>query len=109
MLSWPIISHFLKRKLLALFFRWEPQKALGLDGFNALIFQKHWDIVGDFVSIACLNILNGKNSIKSLNHTHIVLILKIKNPKEVSDYRPISLCNVIYKIITKTIANRMKM
>lgn len=74
----------------------------------ASFFQKNWGIVGRDVVGACLSILNGGNSIASWNTTNVCLIPKVKNPKRVSNLRPISLCNVIYKIVTKSLANRLK-
>ena len=55
-----------------------------------------------------LNVLNGNMSMASLNKTNIALIPKTNNPKKMADFRPISLCNIVYKIISKTIANRFK-
>lgn len=52
--------------------------------------------------------LNGKGTHAPLNHTYIALVPKIEKPKKVLDFRPISLCNVIYRIMTKIITNRLK-
>lgn len=83
-------------------------KALGPDGFRALFYHQYWNIVGPKTVETCLHILNQGGSIANWNNTHIVLIPKVMMPRSVSEFRPISLCNVSYKIITKVIANRLK-
>ena len=55
-----------------------------------------------------LDFLNYEIFDSSLNDTHIFLIPKIKSPISVTDFWPISLCNVLYKIVAKVLANRMK-
>ena len=86
-----------------------PTKAPGPDGLPTAFFQKHWASVSEGVIATCLHILNEGGNIAPLNHTFICLILKIAKPRTVMEYRPISLCNVIYRIIAKTIANRLKL
>jgi hypothetical protein len=85
-----------------------PLKASGPDGLPADFFQKHWDLMGDEVCLAVLNTLNSGILPHYLNMTHIALIPKVKNPSNVTEFRPISLCNVLYKLISKVLANRLK-
>ena len=55
-----------------------------------------------------LNFLNGGNLPKDINHTNVVLIPMVPNRCDMKDLRPISLCNVSYKLISKVLANRLK-
>ena len=89
-------------------FQMGPMKSLGPDGMNALFYQKFWHIVGDDVTNVVLHFLNYGIMDPEINYTYIVLIPKIKSLKKVSDYRPISLGNVMYKIISKVLANKLK-
>lgn len=57
---------------------------------------------------AVLEYLNGNSSFHLVNSTYIALIPKKKQPKIVTEYRPISLYNVFYKIVSKVIVNRFK-
>ena len=56
-----------------------------------------------------MNFLNHGAAPPKFHETHIVLIHKTKNPERVTDYRPISLCNVAYKLASKVVVNRLKM
>ena len=89
-------------------FQMRPTKAPRPDGMNALFYQKFWHIMGSDVVNVVLDFLNNGVMLADLNHTNIVLIPKVKNPKKFFEFRPISLCNVIYKVISKVLANRLK-
>ncbi|KAK1586423.1 hypothetical protein Q3G72_002410 [Acer saccharum] len=84
-------------------------KAPCSDGFPALFYQSFWDTVGPSVVRAVLECLNHGASMAKMNDTLITLIPKKQIPVGVFDFRPISLCNVIYKIVAKTIANRFRL
>ena len=85
-----------------------PLTAPGPDGMSPIFYKTYWHIVGKDVTTMVLNALNSGVVHESLNPTFISLIPKIKNPKKVSDFRPISLCNVVYKLISKVLVNRLK-
>ena len=55
-----------------------------------------------------LNVLNSSMSMVEINRTNIALVPKTRNPTKMTEFRPISLCNVIYKLISKVLANRLK-
>jgi hypothetical protein len=90
-------------------FQMYPLKAPGPDGFPAHFFQKHWDLCGAEVTTAVLRILRGDDSPADINKTFVVLIPKGASPEELGQFRPISLCNMIYKIVSKVLANRLKL
>jgi hypothetical protein len=85
-----------------------PLKSPGPDGFSACFYQKSWATVKSEVNSAVLDFLNNGFFDSALNETHIALVPKKKNPSCLTDYRPISLCNVLYKLIAKVVANRLK-
>jgi len=86
----------------------DPLKAPGPDGFPACFFQQNWEILHKEVYDAIKFFFDTCQLDASINYTVIALIPKTKNPKSVLDFRPISLCNVVYKVLSKVLANRLK-
>lgn len=89
-------------------FQMHPDKAPGPDGMTPAFYQKHWDIIGEDVFNMTRHFFSSGEILEGLNDTNIVLIPKKKNPTQVGYLRPIALCNVLMKVITKVLANRMK-
>ena len=86
----------------------KPCKAPGPDGLHAGFFQRFWPVVGSSVVSVVKRAFSEKKIPDYLNRTHIVLIPKIQGPETLANYRPISLCNTVYKTITKVIVARLR-
>jgi hypothetical protein len=83
-------------------------KAPGPDGFTAGFFQQNWATIHIEICNAILYFFQTSVLDPKINVTNIALIPKVDSPCSVTDFRPISLCNVIYKLISKVLANRLK-
>lgn len=83
-------------------------KVSGADGMPALFYKKFWGTGGKDVVKEVKQVLNGGPMPDHWNDMVVVLIPKVKNPDKLKDLRPISLCNVVYKIASKVLANRLK-
>jgi hypothetical protein len=86
----------------------QPWKAPGPDGFPAGFYQKSWDIVGNTVCNFVAQVWKDPSRIAEVNQTDICLIPKVPHPEYVHQFRPISLCNTNYKIVSKVIVERLK-
>ncbi|KAL2224843.1 UNVERIFIED_CONTAM: hypothetical protein Sindi_2938100 [Sesamum indicum] len=82
-------------------------KAPGPDGYSSGFFKAAWPIVGQEVSSAVLDFFNTSRILKQINTTLLALIPKVHSPMNVGDFRPISCCNVLYKIIAKLLVQRL--
>ncbi|XP_075521554.1 uncharacterized protein LOC142554762 [Primulina tabacum] len=103
-----LFSPFSAEEVKKALFDMYPEKAPGPDGMSAFFFQKYWHVVGPEVSEAVLRVLNDGAPLQEWNETIIILIPKIKNPILMKDFRPISLCSVCYKIVSRALTYRFR-
>ncbi|CAL1361463.1 unnamed protein product [Linum trigynum] len=89
------------------FFNIGKYQAPGSDGFTGSFFQRFWDQIGADVSEAILSFFSTGRLLHSINHTWLVLIPKVANADSMQQLRPIGLCQVMYKAISKILSNRL--
>jgi hypothetical protein len=85
-----------------------PLKAPGPDGFPACFLQRNWDLFKADVILVVQKFFSDGVMPEGVNDTTIVLIPKKDDPAELKDFRPISLCNVIFKVVSKCLVNRLR-
>lgn len=87
----------------------EPLTAPGPNSLPPIFFfQSFWSMVGDDISMVIFNCLNNFHTPSKLNHPFITLIIKVKSLERIFEYRPTSFCNVLYKLVSKVVANQLK-
>ncbi|KAL4592668.1 hypothetical protein LXL04_005671 [Taraxacum kok-saghyz] len=101
-------SPFTLEELKAAIWACGSEKAPGPDGFTFSFIKKQWETIkGDIFKFVAYFEKYGKLG-RGCNSSFITLIPKLKDPLRLSDYHPISLLGCMYKIIAKTLANRLK-
>ncbi|XP_071912409.1 uncharacterized protein [Coffea arabica] len=88
-------------------FGMDGESAAGLDDFTGKFFTFAWEVVAEDVCEAVVSFFCGQELPKSFMATWVVLIPKVSSPQEFSQFRPISLCNFLNKMISKILANRL--
>lgn len=89
-------------------FSMKSLKAPRPDGYHPIFFKSQWNIIGSYLHRFICDCFQQPNLIHEVNQTLITLIPKCDDPIKVSQFRPIALCNVVYKVVTKIIAQRMR-
>ncbi|KAA3486983.1 Retrovirus-related Pol polyprotein LINE-1 [Gossypium australe] len=103
-LSMPVSDEEIEKAL----FDMAPLKAPGSDGLHAIFYQSQWELVGPSIFEWVKRVFSGDNINPDLNNSLIVLIPKVQHSECFLQFRPISFCSVLYKLVMKVIANRFK-
>eukprot|EP00253_Pinus_taeda_P010228 PITA_10228 len=86
----------------------EPDKAPGLDGFSVRFLLTCWSTIKKDLLRMVRKSQNCAKLGGGINSAFLALIPKEKGASDFSRFRPISLCNSSYKLVSKIIANRLK-
>jgi hypothetical protein len=103
-----LVRHIADAEIWAALHAMAPFKAPGPDGIHAVFYQKMWGSVSCTVRKFVQDFFGMGVLPPAVNETLLVVIPKHDKPERMADFRPISLCNVSYKILTKIIVNRLK-
>jgi hypothetical protein len=103
-----LCMEFSDREISDALFQIGPLKSPGPDGFPARFFQRNWGILKEEIIAAVREFFCTGVMPDGVNETTIVLIPKVDEPETLAEFRPISLCNVIYKVVSKCLVNRLR-
>ncbi|XP_062086068.1 uncharacterized protein LOC133792166 [Humulus lupulus] len=97
-----------KEEVKSVVFELHPLKAPGPNGMSGFFYMKYWDITSDNFTDCVQDIFRTGYFDPKVNHSFICLIHKKENVDTVDNFRLISLCNFIYKVISRLVSNRMR-
>jgi hypothetical protein len=97
-----LVAPYSREEVKKVMFNIGDLKATGPDGLHDVFYERFWHIIGEELTYEVLLAVNNRKV------PTIVLIPKVENLEFITQFRPISLCNLIYKVISKRIANRLK-
>lgn len=88
-------------------FDMKPLKAPGSDGYQPYFYQTQWQVVGREVYNFVRAVFDKKKDVAEVSHSFLVLLLKATKSEFIHHFRPIGLCNVSFKVLTKILVNRL--
>lgn len=98
-----LIKDFEEQEVFKALQKMHPSKAPGPDVLAPVFFQVYWKTIGKTVTSIVLEALNFGKFPSSINHTFITLIPEKLKPIRVIDYQPVSVCNIVYKLMAKVL------
>lgn len=102
-----IIKNFTKEDVLKSLNSIEDNKAPGEDEFNSFFYKQTSPIAGEEVIKVVLHFFNTNEIYGPINRTIVTLIPRVKHPSSIKEYRLISCCTILYKIISKMFTSRL--
>lgn len=103
-----LCAEFSDEEISSAIFQIGPLEAPGPDGLPGRFFQKNWGLLKEDITAAVKEFFRTAHMPEGVNDTSIVLIPKKPQPEHLKDFQPINLCNVIYKVVSKCLVNRLR-
>lgn len=86
----------------------DENKTLRHNGFNLIFFKSQWEVIKEDIMVYMEKFYRTGKLKEGINNSFIMIIPKKSNPTLLNEFKPISLVGIIYKIITKMLANRLR-